>query len=240
MLRATGAWRGRRLLSWPGTGSGPTATKCLIGANLVVFGLAANAPEPKRNAWFDNFRQGPEPTLQDKIRSWLPTTDFWDRHWKASWHAVVSCSRFETLPLSTFMHGDGFHLLFNMFTLFFFGRQLEYTLGVSRYLALYFLSGTVASATQVGYCGRQQAMTQVIGASGGVYSLISFTTLLMPHQIVYLYAVVPCPMWLVMCGIVVADVYLMRPGEAHQGHLAGLGCGMLYYFWLFGRSGLRF
>lgn len=45
-----------------------------------------------------------------------------------------------------FMHGDFFHLLFNMFALFMFGRVLESVWGPKRFLIYYMLTGLGAAA----------------------------------------------------------------------------------------------
>mmetsp|Transcript_22054 Transcript_22054/g.68810 ORF Transcript_22054/g.68810 Transcript_22054/m.68810 type:complete len:264 (+) Transcript_22054:71-862(+) len=202
----------------------------LIGTNVAVWGLYSVAPQPRSQygAWWRGI-SAPPPPSSPWPRSWLPTKEYWERHFFASYQAVVRGHQLETLPLCTFMHKDGQHLLFNMVTLFFFGRQVEQLLGLRRYLLLYTASGTTAAASQVAACGRREPRSYVIGASGGVYALLSYVTCLMPRQTVMLYFVLPVPMWLLMGGLMAADVFLVRPGEGHTGHLAGAGCGAAFF-----------
>ena len=47
-----------------------------------------------------------------------------------------------------FLHGDLFHLLFNMLGLFFFGPRLEERLGSRHFLGLYLISGLSGAATE--------------------------------------------------------------------------------------------
>ena len=50
-----------------------------------------------------------------------------------------------------FMHGDGMHILFNMFALWMFGVPVERRLGTKRFLFIYFSSGLGAVLFQLGY-----------------------------------------------------------------------------------------
>jgi membrane associated rhomboid family serine protease len=47
-----------------------------------------------------------------------------------------------------FMHGSFSHIFFNMFAVFMFGRVLEYTWGVKRFLIYYFITGIGAGIVQ--------------------------------------------------------------------------------------------
>jgi membrane associated rhomboid family serine protease len=71
---------------------------------------------------------------------------------------------------SIFTHSTGslFHLLFNMYTLFLFGRLLEAILGRWRYLALYLISGLGGSVAVL----LLAPFTWVVGASGAIFGLL--------------------------------------------------------------------
>jgi membrane associated rhomboid family serine protease len=58
------------------------------------------------------------------------------------WWQFVTCM---------FMHGDFFHIIFNMLGLFFFGRMLENVWGMKRFLIYYFVCGLGASAVYIGW-----------------------------------------------------------------------------------------
>ena len=49
-----------------------------------------------------------------------------------------------------FMHGDFFHLLFNMYSLFIFGSVLERVWGAKKFLVFYFVTGLGAAAVHMG------------------------------------------------------------------------------------------
>lgn len=213
-------------------------TYCLIGTNVLVWGSYNMAPAfPRKQSMSSQWLQSWLPSAAPRkhnvftqwLQSWLPTKQFWDRHFFSSYSTVVRQHRLETVPLCTFMHADGYHLLFNMVTLFFFGRQLEQLLGLGRFWILYAASGTMAAASQVAACGRQEPRTMVCGASGGIFAVLAFTTCLMPHQKVLLYMVIPVPLWLLMAGLVAADVVMVKPKEGVVGHIVGAGCGAAFF-----------
>ncbi|MCW4385818.1 rhomboid family intramembrane serine protease [Salinibacterium sp. SYSU T00001] len=60
-----------------------------------------------------------------------------------------------------------FHILFNMYALFIFGRMLEHAIGRWRFLALYLLSGMAGSVAVL----LISPMTPVVGASGAIFGL---------------------------------------------------------------------
>ena len=49
-----------------------------------------------------------------------------------------------------FMHGDFFHLLFNMYTLYIFGTVLEHVWGAKKFLIFYFVTGIGAALVHMG------------------------------------------------------------------------------------------
>eukprot|EP00927_Polykrikos_kofoidii_P071832 TRINITY_DN68037_c0_g1_i1.p1 TRINITY_DN68037_c0_g1~~TRINITY_DN68037_c0_g1_i1.p1 ORF type:complete len:285 (+),score=28.11 TRINITY_DN68037_c0_g1_i1:44-898(+) len=220
-LRLRSRWRLMKLRN-PQVG-----TYGIIGANVTVFGLYSMAPKAE-SAWQQVWTRTKE-SSSSWPKSWLPTRDFWDRHFLASYNSVVRHGRFETVPLCTFMHHDFFHMLFNMVTLFFVGRQVEYFVGLQRYLAFYLASGTIAVGAQVASSSGREANVQCLGASGGVYAQLAFLACSFPWQTVYIYMVVPCPLWALASGLVALDMFYMRPDHGRAGHLTGFGCGIAFW-----------
>ena len=62
-----------------------------------------------------------------------------------------------------FMHGGGFHIFFNMYALFMFGRDTELAMGAKKFLLFYFLTGLGAVMLHqlAGYIELQYAMQQL-------------------------------------------------------------------------------
>ena len=62
-----------------------------------------------------------------------------------------------------FMHGDGFHIFFNMYALFMFGRDSELAMGAKKFLLFYFLTGLGAVVLHqiAGYVELQYALSKL-------------------------------------------------------------------------------
>jgi len=84
---------------------------------------------------------------------------------------------------SMFLHSDLFHILFNMYFLFMFGRAVERAIGKYRFLALYLGSGIMASLfhTAFGFIeGPISYTTPAIGASGAISGILGAYLMLYP------------------------------------------------------------
>ncbi len=93
---------------------------------------------------------------------------------------------------SGFLHADWMHLIFNMFTLFFFGRNLELYLsyhglgGNISYLILYFLALVVSDIPS--YIKHKDDYNyRSLGASGAVSAVVFATIIFSPWSSIYLY-----------------------------------------------------
>ncbi|MBP1326573.1 membrane associated rhomboid family serine protease [Leucobacter exalbidus] len=80
---------------------------------------------------------------------------------------------------SMFTHSTGFvfHILFNMYALWLFGRNLEGMLGKWRFAALYLLSGLGGSLVVMlwSYADPNALMTPTVGASGAIFGVLGAT-----------------------------------------------------------------
>lgn len=131
------------------------------------------------------------------------------------------------------VHGDFMHLLFNMFTLYFFGRLMEQFYG--QYLGPWGFLGFYASALVVSALPsylrhRHDPNYATLGASGAVSAVLFGFILLQPWATIYVY-VIPVP------AIIFAVLYTgysvwMNHRKAdrvnHSAHLAGAAYGVLF------------
>jgi len=82
-----------------------------------------------------------------------------------------------------FTHADIFHIFFNMYFLYVFGRAVEKTLGHARFLALYLMSGVLAAIFHTVFIYLQNPADLAIpsvGASGAISGVLGAYMLLYP------------------------------------------------------------
>lgn len=130
------------------------------------------------------------------------------------------------------VQGGIFHILFNMFALFMFGRSLEQRYGARELLFFYVLAiitgGLVWSLSML----ASETPTTLVGASGGVYAIVILFCLNFPHQPLLLFGVIPIKAWLMGILMVVLDqLYALSgaTGIAHSVHLCGAVFALLYF-----------
>ena len=176
--------------------------------------------------------------MVEKFALFYPTSPFF--HW---WQMLTHM----------FMHGDFFHLFFNMYTLFIFGSVLERVWGPKKFLIFYFVTGFGAAAIHTGVEwlqmqnwitqaaeGSQTAlieihnlkMTPTVGASGAIYCILMGYAMLYPDSIMSL-VFPPISMKAKWFVLIFAAIELLigitktNSGIAHFAHLGGLIFGFL-------------
>jgi membrane associated rhomboid family serine protease len=134
-----------------------------------------------------------------------------------------------------FVHADFTHLLFNMITLFFFGRAMEgffapHFGGFGYYV--FYLGGIVVSVLPSALPNRNNPNYATLGASGAVSAVLFAYILLQPFSLLFIYFV-PVPAILYAIGYVAYSIYLDKRGDDnvnHSAHLWGAAYGVLFTF----------
>jgi len=181
--------------------------------------------------------------MYQKFALFYPTSPFF-RWWQPVTHM--------------FMHGGFWHLFFNMYTLYFFGRVLEERWGAKKFLIFYFVTGLGAALIHTGVEWIQMhhwmnqvaegpmaaqanihalKMTPTVGASGAIYGVLMGFAMLYPDAILTL-VFPPVSMkakWFVLIfgGIeLLTGITGVGGGIAHFAHLGGLIFGyLLIMYW---------
>lgn len=145
-----------------------------------------------------------------------------------------------------FLHASVPHLVFNMFGMFMFGRDVERALGRARTGALYLASVLSAAFTQMAVVGLFTFPAgPIVGASGGVFGLLLAYAVLFPRRmILLLIPPIPMPAWLFATVYALVELTLgvsgSHSGVAHFAHLGGMaGSGVLLWRWFRGRDDAR-
>ena len=133
-----------------------------------------------------------------------------------------------------FMHStiNLMHIVFNMFMLWMFGRELELVYGTRRFMTYYLTCVIGAGLVQLLVAFLQGGVYLTIGASGGVFGLLLLFGMTFPNRMIML-IFPPIPMrakyMVVLFGIIELVIGLggYAPGIAHFAHLGGMLFGFL-------------
>lgn len=160
-----------------------------------------------------------KPRLLDRLILWPP--------------AIDRKRQYERLVTHGFIHADWPHLLFNMITLFFFGRAIEPLF--AQYMGplgfvIFYVSAIVVAILPTYLRHRHDANYRSLGASGGVSAVLFAFILLQPWTMIFVFFL-PVP------AIVYAMIYVgysfwaERQGQDnvnHNAHLSGAAYGVLF------------
>jgi membrane associated rhomboid family serine protease len=134
-----------------------------------------------------------------------------------------------------FLHGDFFHILFNMYALWMFGSELEAEWGFKPFLRYYFVSGIGAGLFHT--LITPHSLVPTIGASGAVSGVMAAYALMYPERELQLllFFVIPVRMKAKVMAIGLAVISLLLgamgspDGIAHFAHLGGMAIGAAYF-----------
>jgi membrane associated rhomboid family serine protease len=146
--------------------------------------------------------------------------------------AIARQREYHRLVTYGLVHADFGHLLFNMVTLFFFGRVMEgffsARLGAFGF-ALFYIGGLVVSILPTYVKNRNNPQYRSLGASGAVSAVLFAFILLAPWQMIIV-LVVPLPAIIYAVAYTAYSIYMDRRGGGyvnHSAHLWGAAYGVL-------------
>lgn len=171
------------------------------------------------------------PRLLDRLILWPP--------------AVDRQRQYDRLVTHGFIHADWQHLLFNMITLFFFGRFAEQL--VTRMIGplgfvLFYLSAIVIAILPSYLRHRQDARYRSLGASGAVSAVLFAFILFNPWGLIFVFFL-PVPAILYGVFYVGYSFWMDRQGNDninHSAHLSGAIYGVLFMLLMEPRIGAHF
>ena len=157
--------------------------------------------------------------LMQRLLLWPPAVQKKHEYWRLLSYGLV--------------HADFQHLLFNMITLFFFGRVLEGFF--ARYLGSFgllwfYLGGLLVSILPTYIKNRNNANYHSLGASGAVSAVLFSFILLSPWSMIIVF-VIPVPAILYAVAFLGYSIYMDHRGGGHVNHSAhswGAAYGVLF------------
>ncbi|MFC1979265.1 rhomboid family intramembrane serine protease [Chloroflexota bacterium] len=135
-----------------------------------------------------------------------------------------------TLVTNIFIHASFGHIIANMLTLYFFGTFLSRLIGDKKFLWVYFGGGILGNILFIIISLVTSPFSIAVGASGAIFALCGTLVVLRPQLRVYLFFLIPTPLWLaIIGGFIILSFF---PNVAWQAHLGGLIFGLIvgYFF----------
>ncbi len=159
-----------------------------------------------------------QPRLMNRLVFWGP--------------AIGQQGQFDRFITYGFVHADGFHLLFNMITLFFFGRLIEpiyrqYAFDMG--FALFYLGGLIISILPSYFKHKNDTHWFSLGASGAVSAILFAFILFSPWSLIYVFFI-PMPAIIFAVLYVGYSIWAEKRGASginHSAHLWGAAYGIL-------------
>ncbi|MDQ3020761.1 MAG: rhomboid family intramembrane serine protease [Bacteroidota bacterium] len=143
-----------------------------------------------------------------------------------------------------FLHGDFFHLLFNMFALWMFGVELENTWGPKRFLTYYMICGVGAGLCNLLIAPLFGPSAPTIGASGAIFGILVAFGYLFPNRIIYIYGLIPIKAKYLVTIYMLIELFFSGAGSndniAHFAHLGGGVVGLIYLLIFYKGSSMKF
>ena len=137
-----------------------------------------------------------------------------------------------------FLHGDLFHILFNMLGIWMFGVELERMWGTRFFVKYYAITGVGAAVTTVIFSLLPFQFSSfmydvpTIGASGALYGVLLAFALYYPNRPILMMLLFPVPAryFVMIIGAISFLSSINGPGGgvAHAAHLGGLVVGYAY------------
>ena len=130
-----------------------------------------------------------------------------------------------------FLHGDFYHVLFNMFMLWMFGMEIENLWGSKKFLTFYLLCGVGAGLFQLVFAPLMgSGVAPTIGASGAVYGVMLAFAMFFPNRYIFIYFLLPIKAKYLIAILMVFE--FMSVGDmsfvAHLAHIGGAFTGLIF------------
>ncbi len=152
------------------------------------------------------------------------------------WPAVIKEKKqYYRFLTSGFVHGGWAHLIFNMITLYYFGRIAEYVFRINAgrgfFIGLYLLSMIAADIpTYIKYQDNYEY--RALGASGAVSGVLFSSILYAPWAKIYIFLIpIGIPAFIFGGLFLIFCLYMDKRGGGninHNAHFWGAICGIIY------------
>lgn len=209
-----------------------------------AFPIVAQARNPDGTPAFDRTGSPLYIHVGDELFIQMPLLHGWGHFSTLRGFFGLEMWRFITFQ---FLHGNFWHLFFNMFGLWVFGGMVEQYLGSKRYLAFYLTCGIFGAIAYLilNFMGAvlrlnlpgvliNETWTPLIGASAGVFGVILAAAYIAPEAILQLiFPPIPIKLkWFAYGYVAIAAWNLLMGGHNAGGDAAHVGGAIAGYFFI--------
>lgn len=133
-------------------------------------------------------------------------------------YSLVRDNRWFTIISSGFIHGDLFHLMFNMVSFYFFAFSLENIVGTTNFLIIYFGSMIIGDIPSI-IKYKDNYEYRSLGASGGISGVIYSFIVFFPMGTIYAFFI-PMPAFVFAILFLAYGWFMSRRGMDFINHSA--------------------
>ena len=154
-------------------------------------------------------------------------------YWLALWPIGHEMFRPYQVATHMFAHGPLFHILFNMFGLYMFGKILENVWGAKRFLFFYIACGVGAAIAHLVVQYFTGTVSFAVGASGAVMGIFAAFAYLFPNtELFIMFIPFPVKAKYAVIGLAAIDLFggvarFSNDNVAHFAHLGGALTGFI-------------
>ncbi|MFC3415911.1 rhomboid family intramembrane serine protease [Algoriphagus hitonicola] len=170
--------------------------------------------------------------------------------WMFTPYQIKRKNQWDRFILSGLIHKDYIHLLFNMFTFYFFGRVVEqflaYQFGVitgGLVFIVFYLLGIIIADIPTYLKNKDNSYYRALGASGGTAATVFSSIIIMPLADICLFGIICLP------GFILGALFLIysytkgkqdNDGINHDAHLYGALFGIIFILVISPESAIQF
>jgi len=139
-----------------------------------------------------------------------------------------------------FLHGGFGHIFFNMFALWMFGTEIEWSWGSRRFARFYVAAGLAGAFLTMMISSSQPY--PVIGASAAIYGVLVAYWIMFPNRLLYIYFLFPVKVKYAIPGMMILGFLFSAGNIAHWAHAGGALFALTYMKldWRWIRLGRKF